>query len=312
MGQLINGKWTKDSIVTSGKHGDYQRKPRSFKSFIGKEHSEFTVEAGRYHLYVSYACPWATRTLIYRSLKHLEDLISVDVVHPNMLEDGWTFEQNYPHCTGDSLYHAQALKDLYLKADPTISTSVTVPVLWDKKLHTIVNNESSDIIRMFNTSFNTLTGDQNDYYPSAHRSEIDAWNTRIYDTVNNGVYRAGFAKSQESYDQAVHALFSTLSELNQHLASHSHLVANRLTEADLRLIPTLMRFDSVYHTHFKCNVFMLRDFPHLLAYARRIAEIPAVRNTYFPDHIKQHYYYSHLFLNPQQIIPSGPQDPFDS
>jgi len=260
MGVLENGKWIAGSIVKSTKKGCYDRPPRTFRDFISDDHDTFKPETGRYHLYVSYACPWATRTLIYRKLKSLEQHITVSYVHPDMLEQGWKFDPSFAAATVDDVFGYTYLHQVYQKADPTITTSVTVPVLWDKKTNTIVNNESSEIIRMFNASFNQLTGNDEDFYPEALRSDIDELNNQIYHSVNNGVYKTGFAKTQKSYDEAVDVLFSTLDELDERLENNKYLLGDTLTEADLRLIPTLLRFDIVYVTHFKCNVRRISDY----------------------------------------------------
>lgn len=307
MGKLIDGKWTTGSIISSDKKGAYDRIPRSFRGNISKSDEVFKPDSGRYHLYVSYACPWATRVLMYRSLKGLEEHISVNVVHPHMLENGWSFDKNFPGSTGDDLFNLEYLHQIYQKADPQVTTSVSVPVLWDKETQTIVNNESSEIIRMFNSEFNELTGDRTDYYPEALRKEIDVWNERIYPAVNNGVYKCGFARTQEAYNEAVENLFCALDELDNHFKNKKFLVGETLTEADLRLIPTLLRFDIVYYTHFKTNVQLISEYENLSRYTRSIFEIEEVKKNHFFDHIKEHYYYSHGDINPHRIIPKGPK-----
>ena len=303
MGRLVDGQWVKDSIIRSDKDGAYDRIPRSFRETISDEHPIFKPESGRYHLYVSYACPWAHRTLIVRSLKGLEEHISVSVVHPDMLDKGWTFENDFEGATGDDLYDAQYLSELYIKADPKISTSVTVPVLWDKKTEQIVNNESSEIIRIFNTAFNDITGNHENYYPESLQAEIEQWNEFIYPNINNGVYRCGFAKTQKAYDAAVLSLFKALDKLEDHFAEHDYLVGEQLTEADIRLITTLLRFDLVYFHHFKCSTKPLTAYKHLHAYLKRLYAIPAIQNTTNFEHIKRHYYYSHQDINPTRIVP---------
>ena len=308
MGKLIDGKWVVKSIITSDKTGAYDRLPRTFLDTISKQHPVFQPESGRYHLYVSYACPWATRTLIYRQLKDLENHISVSIVHPDMLEDGWKFDTSFPGSTEDHLYSKKFLREIYQLADPSITTSVTVPILWDKKSETIVNNESSQIIRLFNSAFNDLTGNQNDYYPKEIQSQIDELNALIYESVNNGVYKCGFALTQEAYDCAVTELFKQLDQLDHILSKSKFLVDDRLTEADLRLIPTLLRFDAVYVTHFKCNIKRTIDYKNLYRYMRDLLRIPAIKDTCHIDHIKRHYYYSHEQINPYRIIPQGPSD----
>jgi putative glutathione S-transferase len=306
MGKLVDGKWVEKSVITSDATGAYDRVPRNFLNQIQKASSQFPPEAGRYHLYVSYACPWATRTLIFRELKDLQDIISVSVVHPDMLEDGWSFSTDFKGATGDHLHNFNFLREVYQKADEKVSTTVTVPVLWDKKLNTIVNNESSEIIRMMNSEFNHLTGNEADYYPKELQSEIDEWNEKIYECVNNGVYKTGFAKTQEAYDRSVTALFKRLDEIDKHLEGKEYLVGEQLTEADIRLVVTLLRFDIVYVTHFKCNIKRIIDYKNLNRYTKRLYEIPAIKNTCHFDHIKRHYYYSHPDINPFQIIPKGP------
>ena len=310
MGRLIDGEWVKKSVITSDDSGSYDRVPRNFLATISKDSDKFQPEANRYHLYVSYACPWATRTLIYRELKGLQDIIGVSVVHPDMLEDGWSFSDDFNGATGDSLYGLKFLRELYQKADDKVSTTVTVPVLWDKKLETIVNNESSEIIRIMNTAFNDLTGNKEDYYPQELQKEIDEWNEKIYEPVNNGVYKSGFAKTQKAYDKAVTALFDRLDEIDKHLEGKNFLVGDKLTEADIRLVVTLLRFDIVYVTHFKCNVKRIMDYKNLSRYTKALYEIPAIKNTCHLDHIKRHYYYSHPDINPFQIIPKGPHEIF--
>jgi glutathionyl-hydroquinone reductase len=310
MGMLVNGKWVKGSIVKSDKKGGYDRQPRTFREFISDQHPICKPETDRYHLYVSYACPWATRTLIYRNLKGLVDHITVSAVHPDMLEEGWVFDDSYPGATRDDLFDFKTLKEVYQKADPNVTTSVSVPVLWDKKTSSMVNNESSEIIRMFNVSFNQLTGNTNDYYPDAKRAEIDALNEKIYAAINNGVYRAGFARTQDAYDAAVTQLFSALDELDALLENRNYLVGDDITEADIRLIPTLLRFDLVYVTHFKCNVRRIKDYKNLSRYTEALYEIPAIKDATNFDHIKRHYYYSHEGINPFRIIPKGPGDIF--
>jgi glutathionyl-hydroquinone reductase len=310
MGMLVKGKWVKGSIIKSDKKGSYDRQPRTFRDIISDQHPLYQPETGRYHLYVSYACPWATRTLIYRNLKDLVDHISVSVVHPDMLEEGWVFDDSYPGATRDDLFDFKTLKEVYQKADPNITTSVSVPVLWDKKTSSIVNNESSEIIRMFNASFNQLIGNIDDYYPDEKKAEIDALNEKIYTAINNGVYRTGFARTQDAYDAAVTQLFSALDELDDLLENRNYLVGDDISEADIRLIPTLLRFDLVYVTHFKCNVRRIKDYKNLSRYTKALYEIPAIKDATNFDHIKRHYYYSHEGINPFRIIPKGPGDIF--
>lgn len=310
MGKLVDGKWVVQDVITSGKKGEYDRVPRSFLDTVEKGHEKFQPDSGRYHLYVSYACPWAHRTLIYRKLKGLENHISFSVVHPDMLDDGWTFATDFPGATGDDLFKSIFMRDIYTKADPNVSTTVTVPVLWDKEHKTIVNNESSEIIRIFNTNFNDLTGNTDNYYPEKLQAEIDQWNDLIYPTINNGVYRTGFAKTQEAYDEAVNELFETLDKIEAHLDGKNYLVGEVLTEADLRLIPTLLRFDIVYFTHFKCNKKRIKDYKNLSRYVNALYKIDAIKSTTNLEHIKRHYYYSHDSINPHRIVPAGPDEIF--
>jgi putative glutathione S-transferase len=305
MGALVDGEWKSDAQDTHSSGGHYLRKESAFRAHVTSLGEEgFRAEAGRYHLYVSLACPWAHRTLIVRKLKGLEPLIDVSVVEPLMLEHGWTFSAQRP----DALYGSRYLHQLYTRAEPRYSGKVTVPVLWDKQKQTIVSNESAEIIRMFNGAFDGLGARPGDYYPSELRGEIDAVNTRVYDTVNNGVYKAGFAKTQAAYDEAVSALFETLDWLEARLAGSDFLVGNRLTEADVRLFTTLLRFDAVYYVHFKCNLRRIRDYPRLAAYRRRIYDLPGVAETVDIDYTRQHYFGSHRQLNPAGIIPRGPID----
>mgnify|MGYP003382630872 CR=1 FL=1 len=313
MGILVDGIWKDQWYDTKSTGGRFQRSTTSWRNWVTPDGAPgptgvggFAAESGRYHLYVSLACPWAHRTLIFRTIKGLEPHISVSIVHPDMLEDGWTFATNFPGATGDGLFGLPFLRDIYLRADPKASGRVTVPVLWDKKQNTIVSNESAEIIRMFNSAFNGLTGNIDDYYPQALRGEIDALNARIYDTVNNGVYKAGFATSQEAYDEAVRALFDSLGWLESHLARNRYLAGDRLTEADWRLFTTAVRFDPVYHTHFKCNRAWLREYPNLWGWTRELYQRPGVAGTVNFEHIVRHYHYSHPTINPYRIIPINP------
>lgn len=310
MGKLVAGKWIVQDVITSDKKGAYDRVPRSFLNQISLDNDLFQPESGRYHLYVSLACPWAHRTLIYRQWKQLEEHISVSVVNPDMLDDGWIFDPSFESATIDHLYHCNYLREIYIKADPDVTTTVTVPILWDKKRETIVNNESSQIIRIFNTAFNQLTGNNEDLFPTHLQAEIESWNEKIYESVNNGVYRTGFAKTQAAYDEAVTKLFETLDDLDDHLQQRVFLVGDQVTEADLRLIPTLLRFDSVYFTHFKCNKKRIADYPNLSRYVKNLYAIPAIKDTTNLEHIKRHYYYSHESINPFRIVPAGPDDIF--
>ncbi|SPF79686.1 glutathione S-transferase family protein [Pseudoprimorskyibacter insulae] len=319
MGQLVNGKWEDIWYDTKSTGGKFVRSTAGFRNWITPDGSAgpsgqggFQAETGRYHLYVSHACPWAHRTLVFRALKGLEDHITVSVVHPDMLTDGWTFADDFDGATGDTLYGKKFLRDIYLKADPGISGRVTVPILWDKQRETIVSNESSEIIRMFNSAFDGITGNTADYWPEALRDQIEAINTRIYDTVNNGVYKAGFATSQEAYDGAVYPLFDSLDWIEGLLAENRYLTGDHLTEADWRLFTTLIRFDLVYHQHFKCNRNRIVDFPNLWGYLRELYQVPGVADTVHFDHFVRHYHYSHDTINPNRIIPINPRPDFNA
>lgn len=271
----------------------------------------FKAESGRYHLYVSLACPWASRTLMMQQLKDLEEHISLSVVHPLMLENGWTFEDG-PGVIADPINQADYMYQIYLAADKEYSGRVTVPALWDKKTNTIVSNESSEIIRMMNTAFNELTGNKLDFYPEDLREKIDEMNDFVYPNINNGVYKAGFATSQEVYEAEVEKLFSALDKLEALLEQQAFLVDNQFTEADIRLFTTLIRFDAVYHGHFKCNLKQLADYPNLLGYTKRIYQMEGIAKTVDFDHIKQHYYGSHKTINPTGIVPSDPIQDFSN
>jgi glutathionyl-hydroquinone reductase len=312
MGELRNGEWVTGGFETS-ESGDFERRPTSFRNWITPDGAPgpsgeggFAADSGRYHLYVSHACPWAHRTLIFRALKGLEEHVTVDVVHPFMSEDGWSFDADFDGATGDRLLGKRFLREVYTESDPHTTGRVTVPVLWDRERGTIVSNESAEIIRMFNSAFDHVTGNRDDYWPEALRGEIEAVNERVYDTVNNGVYRAGFATKQGAYDQAVRPLFETLDWLEARLAGQRYLVGDRLTEADWRLATTLFRFDAVYHGHFKCNRRRIVDYPNLWAYARELYQVPGVAETVHFDHIVEHYHRSHESVNPHRIVPIGP------
>lgn len=313
MGQLVNGKWQDTWYDTSSTGGKFVRSTAKFRSWITSDGSAgpsgdggFKAESGRYHLYVSLACPWAHRTLIFRALKGLQDHIDVSVVHPDMLSEGWEFRTDFSGATGDRLYGLPYARDIYLKADPEISGRVTVPILWDTERETIVSNESAEIIRMFNSAFDGITDNTLDFWPKDLRAEIEPVNERIYDTVNNGVYKAGFATSQEAYDSAVHPLFSSLDWLDERLGQTRYLMGDRVTEADWRLFTTLIRFDPVYHLHFKCNRARIVDYPNLWGYLRELYQWPGVAETVNFDHIVRHYHYSHDTINPNRIIPINP------
>ncbi|PWB59850.1 MAG: glutathione-dependent reductase [Bradyrhizobiaceae bacterium] len=312
MGQLVAGVWQENEIRTLD--GRFQRPATVFRNWVTADGSAgptgtggFPAEAGRYHLYVSHACPWAHRTMIFRKLKKLEDAISVSVVAPLMEQEGWVF--GAPG-TEDTVNGTRRLAEVYLLADPKFTGRVSVPVLWDKQRATIVNNESSEIIRMLNSAFAAFTDDRVDYYPAELRREIDAVNDLVYANVNNGVYRTGFAATQEAYEEAFRALFDTLAALEERLATQRYLVGNRLTEADWRLVTTLVRFDAVYVGHFKCNWKRIVDYPNLSGYLRDLYQVPGVAGTVHLDHIKQHYYGSHRRINPTGIVPLGPEPDF--
>jgi putative glutathione S-transferase len=318
MGQLIDGIWHGNEQGFAASDGEFKRKESVFRNWVTADGSPgpngeggFAAESGRYHLYVSYACPWAHRTLIFRQLKDLERHISVDVVDPDMLDKGWQFKTDFPGATGDSLFGSHYVHQIYQKADPQVTTRATVPILWDKKLGRIVSNESAEIIRMFNSAFNGLTGNTDDYWPEAMRDDIEKVNERIYNTFNNGVYRSGFATTQAAYDHAVSEVFDTLEWLEKRLATQRYLMGNRVTEADWRLFPTLVRFDSVYHLHFKCNRRRIVDYPNLWAYTRELYQWPGVADTVRLEHIVRHYHYSHESINPNRIIPINPVLDFD-
>ncbi|MBW8285925.1 MAG: glutathione S-transferase family protein [Rhizobium sp.] len=312
MGMLVDGVWHDVWYDTKTTAGRFERSKAQFRNWVTVDGSAgptgskgFKAEAGRYHLYVSLACPWAHRTLIFRKLKGLEDLISLSVVDPLMLENGWEFHDR-DGATVDHLFGSDFLYQIYLKADPAYSGRVTVPVLWDKQTGTIVSNESADIIRMFNTAFNGLTGEGSDYCPADLRDDIDALNDRIYDAVNNGVYKSGFATTQDAYESAVTPLFAMLDELEERLSTRRYLFGARLTEADWRLFTTLVRFDPVYVGHFKCNIRRIADYPNLAAYVRDLYQTPGVAETVNLRHIKHHYYRSHKTINPTGVVPVGP------
>ena len=307
MGQLVDGVWHDIWYDTTKSGGAFERSTAKFRNWITADGStKFQAESGRYHLYVSLACPWAHRTLIFRQIKDLTAHISVDVVHPDMLSDGWTFASDWPDATGDRLFGLPFARDIYLRADPKISGRVTVPILWDKHQQTIVSNESSEIIRMFNSAFDRLTGNTMDFCPQELYGAMEPINQRIYDTLNNGVYRCGFATTQTAYDAAVGPLFDTLDWLEDRLSRKRYIMGDRLTEVDWRLFPTLLRFDNVYHLHFKCNRKRIIDYPNLWAYTRELYQYEGIAETVNMDHIIRHYHYSHDTINPNRIIPINP------
>ena len=319
MGKLIDGKWSSEWYDTRATGGAFKRDTSRFRNWVTADGAPgttgeggFKAESGRYHLYVSYACPWAHRTLIFRALKGLEAHIGVSAVHPDMLDNGWEFRTDFPGATGDKLHGAEFMHQVYTRADPEVSGRVTVPVLWDRERETIVSNESAEIIRMFNSAFDGITGNQDDYWPEALRDEIERINDRVYDTVNNGVYKSGFATSQKAYEDAVGPLFDSLDWLEDHLARNRYLLGARLTEADWRLVTTLFRFDPVYHGHFKCNRRRIVDYPNLWGYTRELYQHPGVAETVHFDHITRHYHYSHETINPHRIVPIGPDLDFNA
>ncbi|SLM61695.1 MULTISPECIES: glutathione S-transferase family protein [Dickeya] len=314
MGLLVEGVWHDTWYETQSSGGHFKRPETFFRNWVTADGKPgptgtggFNAEPGRYHLYVSLACPWAHRTLLMRKLKGLEQHIGVSVVHPLMLEHGWTFETDFPQATGDTLYQHDFLYQLYLHAKADYSGRVTVPVLWDTRQHTIVSNESADIIRMFNSAFDACGATPGDYYPSALKAQLDELNAWIYHQLNNGVYKAGFATTQQAYDESVSQVFHALESLEARLSQYRYLTGDRLTEADIRLWTTLIRFDPVYHTHFKCDKRRLSDYPNLYGYLRDIYQLPGIADTVAMDHIRHHYYCSHASLNPHGIISAGPQ-----
>lgn len=312
MGLLIDGTWS-DAGYDMAKHqGRFVRDTARFRHWITADGSAgpsgdggFKAETGRYHLYVSHACPWAHRVMIMRHLKDLAPHISVSVVHPLMLDKGWCFDRD-DFAAGDDLYGVDYLYQIYLKSDPRASGRVTVPVLWDKDRQQIVSNESSEIIRMFNSAFDRITGNDTDYWPAAHRAAIEAVNADIYHHINNGVYKAGFATSSVAYDEAVTALFAALDRMEARLSRCRYLIGDWLTEADWRFFTTLVRFDPVYVGHFKCNLRRIADYPALSGYLRELYQMPGIATSVVMPHIKTHYYASHRQINPTGIVPQGP------
>ena len=311
MGLLVEGVWQDD--VSRTKDGHFIRPTARFRNWVTPDggpgpsgEGGFSAEPGRYHLYVSLACPWAHRTVIFRKLKALENVVGLSVVSPEMGRDGWTFDTS-TGSTGDAVNGKAKLSDVYVLAEPRYTGRVSVPLLWDKRRKTIVNNESSEIIRIFNSAFDAQTNVRTDYYPAALRGEIDRLNEKIYANVNNGVYRAGFATTQAAYQQAFQNLFDTLEEIEQMLGQHRYLVGNTITEADWRLFPTLIRFDAVYYSHFKCNWRHIYEYPNLSNYLRDLYQQPGIAETVNLEQIKRHYYWSQRQVNPTGIVPVGPQ-----
>ncbi|KXF79906.1 glutathione S-transferase family protein [Enterovibrio coralii] len=308
MGKLVEGVWHDVWYDTKSSNGKFVREDAGFRSWVTATgdagpsgEAGFSAESGRYHLYVSLACPWAHRTLIFRKLKGLEAHIDVSVVSPDMLEKGWQFDEPEP------LYGFNYMHQVYTKAKSDYTGRVTVPVLWDKKTETIVSNESSEIIRMFNSAFNDLTGNTDDYYPEALQSVIDEWNDYVYPNINNGVYRSGFATTQEAYEEAYDNLFAALDKVDAHLATSRYLAGDKITEADWRLFTTLVRFDPVYVGHFKCNRQQIAQYDNLFGYLKELYQVAGVADTVDMYHIKRHYYYSHATINPTRVVPKGPE-----
>jgi glutathionyl-hydroquinone reductase len=309
-GELIDGVWHTRFHNTKATGGRFQRGQPKFRNWVTPDGSAgpsgeagFPAARGRYHLYVSLACPWAHRTVVFRKLKGLEDVISMDVVEPVMGDEGWQFG---PDADNDSVNGKKHLHEIYTQVDPRYTGRSSIPILWDKERRTIVNNESSEIIRMFNSAFDAFTNNRTDYYPAALRGDIDAINELVFKNVNNGVYRSGFASTQEAYEEAFLDVFGTLDELEDRLSRQRYLCAAQITEADWRLFTTLVRFDAVYYSHFKCNLRRIADYPNLSNYLRDLYQVPGVAETVSIDHIKRHYYMSMLFINPNGIVPLGP------
>ncbi|MEM8749490.1 MAG: glutathione S-transferase family protein [Pseudomonadota bacterium] len=319
MGLLVEGEWKDQWYDTKSTGGKFVRSDAGFRNWITPDGSAgpsgeggFPAEAGRYHLYISHACPWANRAAIFRELKGLQDIIDVSVVDHFMGDEGWTFNGEKDGSTQDRVNGFDRMYKVYVAAKSDYTGRVTVPVLWDKQRETIVSNESSEIIRMFNSAFNELTGNTTDYYPEHLRPQIDEINERVYHTLNNGVYKCGFATTQEAYEEAFTPLFDTLDHLEDRLAQSRYLVGDTITEADWRLFTTLVRFDPVYVSHFKCNKKRIADYPNLIGYTRELYQWPNVSNTINMHHIKQHYYASHESVNPTRVVPVGPEIDYDS
>lgn len=312
MGLLVKGRWQDQWYDTEKSGGSFEREAAQLRNWVTADGSAgpsgdagFKAESGRYHLYVSLACPWAHRTLIFRKLKKLEDHISVSIVSPDMLDQGWSFNQK-EGSSGDDLFGYEFMHQIYTRNKTDYTGRVTVPVLWDKQKKCIVSNESSEIIRMFNSAFDEVTGDTQDFFPQARRDAIETMNSLIYDNINNGVYRCGFATTQQAYEQAYKRLFDALDQIEKQLSEQRYLTGDAITEADWRLFTTLIRFDAVYHGHFKCNRQRLKDFPAISNYVRELYQWSGVADTVNFHHIKRHYYFSHSMINPTQVVPIGP------
>jgi putative glutathione S-transferase len=313
MGFFVEGEWQEDTPANRYDRGRFVRTPSIYRNWITPDGSAgpsgeggFAAAPGRYHLYVSHSCPWAYRTTLFRKLKELEDVVSITIAAPLYGERSWRFADE-PGCIPDTVNGTKELWEVYLLANPRYSGRVTVPTLWDKERRTIVNNESSEIIRMFNAAFGRFTEDRTDYYPAALRDEIDRVNDVVYANVNNGVYRAGFATTQEAYEEAFRSVFTTLDDLERRLSRQRYVAGPRLTEADWRLFPTLVRFDAVYYSHFKCNLRRIIDYPNLWNYVCDLYQTPGIADTVSMDHIKRHYYVSQRRVNPTGIVPLGPE-----
>ncbi|AFO56573.1 Glutathione transferase [Natrinema sp. J7-2] len=310
---LVDGEWRTDTYESTDDGGSFERQETTFRDEIRDDpDARYQPEAGRYHLYASYACPWAHRTLVTRALKGLEDAISVSIVDPYRDADGWQFTPDKEGCTRDHRHDAEFLRELYVRADPDATCRVTVPVLWDKKTETIVNNESAEIMRMLDTEFDDIASRDVDLYPEGYRDEVDRIIDEIYEPINNGVYRAGFATEQGPYDEAIADLFSALDHWDEVLADRRYLAGDRLTEADIAMFTTLVRFDSVYHTHFMCNVQYVREYDNLWPYLRDLYQTPGVAETVNMAHIKEHYYTTHPDVNPHRIVARGPDLDFEA
>jgi putative glutathione S-transferase len=313
MNMLVDGEWREDAYESTNDDGEFDRQETSFRDRVRDEpDARFTPDAGRYHLYVSRACPWAHRTMIVRALMGLEDVVSMDVVDPYRDAGGWQFTPSKDDCTSDSVNGSEFLREVYAAADDSFTGRVTVPVLWDREEETIVNNESEEIIKMFADAFGSLASNDVDLYPDARRDEVDDVIESIYEPINNGVYRAGFADSQAAHERAVAELFDAMAHWNDELGERRWLVGEQFTLADVCLFTTLVRFDEVYHTHFKCNVARVTDFDALWGHTRDVFQLPGVAGTVNVDHIKEHYYTTHADVNPKRLIPVGPDPEFDA
>ena len=310
MNMLVDGEWRTDAYESTNDDGEFDRQETSFRNWVEADpDAEFPAERGRYHLYVSYACPWAHRTLVTRALRGLEDVVSVDIVDPYRAENGWQFTPEKEGATPDSQNDFDYLREAYVKADPEFTGRVTVPVLWDKEQETIVNNESEEVMRMLDTAFDEFANDAT-LYPEGERDEVDETIEAIYEPINNGVYRAGFAGSQDAYENAVGELFDALDHWEAVLADQRYLCGDALTEADVCMFTTLLRFDDVYHTHFKCNVRKISEYPNLWNYLKELYQLPGVAETVRMDHIREHYYRTHPDINPKRIVAVGPNHDF--